>query len=561
MKTKYIISLFIIIVITAGIFVYLQTRKLKDFEPQIIARLQSLVREGTDSLYRLSIEGLEVDVVKARIGVLNASLEVDSSILTKMDSAKIAPNDIFSISLRSLYIDGLGPADLLNTKTIRLKMLDIENPFIEVFQKKRKYNPDTSSDTSSLYQKLSGQISTFSVDSLSVNGATFIHHNLSPEKKKSELKNVSLSFKNILIDSSTAYDTSRFLFAKKALITLKDYSFRTPDKFYFLKADSISISAPSNMMQISGASLKPAMSKAAFIKATGFRKELFDITINDITVDSINWWSLLNKEGLTAGTVNITDSRVKVYLDRSLPAPAESKVGNYPHQLLMKLKLPVKIDRINVKNLDLSYEEYNPKSEKSATIYFDNASGIISNITNNADAVRKDPYMKASVRTFFMHKSPLQSSFTFDLAQYKKGNFSVDMQVTKIDQEQLKEITNNLGMLSLESVNIKSLQAHVDGSDVLGKGKVLLLYDNLRIVPLKKDGDSNGGLKQRNLRGFLMNALIVKDENPSGNKEPRKATGEFVRETDRSFFNLVWKTILVGILQTVGANPKLAESK
>ena len=80
-------------------------------------------------------------------------------------------------------------------------------------------------------------------------------------------------------------------------------------------------------------------------------------------------------------------------------------------------------------------------------------------------------------------------------------------------------------------------------------------------MPLKKDGDSNGGLKQRNLRGFLMNALIVKDENPSGNKEPRKPTGEFVRETDRSFFNLVWKTILVGILQTVGANPKLAESK
>jgi hypothetical protein len=248
-------------------------------------------------------------------------------------------------------------------------------------------------------------------------------------------------------------------------------------------------------------------------------------------------------------------------MNRSLPAPTESKVGNYPHQLLMKLKLPVKIDKINVKNLDLSYEEYNPKSEKSATIYFDNTSGTVSNITNHPDAVRKDPYMRASVRTFFMHKSPVQSSFTFDLAQYKKGKFSVDMQLTKIDKQQLKEITNNLGMLSLESVNIKSLQAHVDGSDMLGKGKVVLLYDDLSIVPLKKDGSSKGGLKQRNLRGFLMNALIVKDENPSGNEKPRNPTGEFIRETDKSFFNLVWNTILVGILQTVGADPKLAKSK
>jgi len=561
MKRKYVILLFIIAAVTAGIFIYLQTRKLKDFEPQIIAKLQSLVRVGSDSLYRLSIEGIEVDVVKSRIGLVNASLQVDSSVLIKMDSAKVAPDDIFRISLDSLYIDGLSPADLLDTRSIHLDVLNVENPDIEVFHKKRRYNSVKRKDTSSLYQKLAGQIGSFSVDTLFIKDAGFIHHNLAMTSKRSELKDVSVSFNKIQIDSTTEYDTTRFLFAKEALISLKDYSFRTSDGSYFLKADAVSISAPENMMQISGFSLKPAMSRAAFDKASGFRKEQYDITVKNISMNRINWWDLLNEEGLTADTMKISDSRVKVYLNRSLPAPPKSKVGSYPHQLLMKLKLPVKIDEIKVAGLDLSYEEYNPKSEKTAAIYFDNTSGTISNITNQAGAIRKNQYMRVSAHTSFMHDAPLQSDFAFDLTHYKEGKFHVDMQMTEIDKDQLEKMANRLGLFSIKSINIKRLQAHVDGTDMVGKGTVLLLYNDLKIMPLKKDGNSKSGMKQRNLQGFIINSFVLKDKNPFGNEKPRNPTAQFARETDKSFFNLIWKTILVGILKTVGANPALAKSK
>jgi hypothetical protein len=499
--------------------------------------------------------------VKARIGLVNASLEADSTVLIKMDSAKAVPDDIFRISLHSLYIDGLTPADLLDTKSIHLDVLNIESPTIEVFHKKRKYNSAATKDTSSLYQKLAGQISTFSLDTLIIKDAGFIHHNLSMKNKKSELKDVSIYFKKILIDSTTEYDTTRFLFAKEALISLKDYSFRTSDGFYFLKADTVSISAPGNMMQMSGFSLKPVMSKAAFDKASGFRKEQYDISVRNISINRINWWDLLNEEGLTAGTVKISDSRIKVYLNRSLPAPPKSKVGSYPHQLLMKLKLPVKIDKIEVTGLDLSYEEYNPKSEKSAEIYFDNTSGTVSNITNQAGEIRKGQYMRVSARTSFMHDVPLQSDFAFDLAHHKEGKFHVDMQMTKIDKEQIEKMANRLGLFSIKSVNIKRLQAHVDGTNMLGSGIVLLLYDDLKIIPLKKDNSRESGMKQRNFLGFIINSFVLKDKNPSGNEKQRNPTGQFDRETDKSFFNLVWKTILVGILKTVGADPKLAKSK
>ncbi len=561
MKEKYRIIPFIIVAVALGIFVYLKTRKLKDFEPQIIAKLQSLVREGSDSLYRLSISGIEVDVVNGRIALVGASLEFDSAVLIKMDSAKAAPNDIFRISLDTLHVDGLSPADLLNTRSINLNVLNINNPTIEVFHEKRKYNSSIKKNTTSLYQKIATQIGTVSVDSLSIKRANFIHHNLSKGNKKSALKDVSLTFNNILIDSTTEYDTTRFLFAKKALISMKDYSFRTSDGLYLLKADNLSVSAPEDVMRISGFSVKPTSGREALDKISPFRKEQYDINITKININGINWWDVLNNEALKVGKMTISDSRIKVYLNRALPPSTKSKVGKYPHQLLMNAKFPVKVDEINISGLDLSYEEYNPKSGKSAVIYFDNTSGTISNITNSARDIAHNPHMKVRARTSFMHDALLQTDFIFDLANYKKGKFSVDIQLTKINKEHLEKIANPLGLVSIKSLNVKKLEAHVDGNDVLGKGNVLLLYDDLKVIPLKRDDDEKNGMKQKWFQAFVINSFILKDKNPSGNDKPRNPTAEFVRESDKSFFNLVWKTILVGILKTVGAKPELAKSK
>jgi hypothetical protein len=561
MKRKYVIPILIIAAVTAGIVIYLSTRKLKDVEHQLIAKLQEWIRQGTDSLYQLNIERLEVDLTHARIGLVNASLKVDSSILLKLDSVKAAPNDIFAISVHSLSIDGLDPADVLRKKSIHLDVLTIEEPTIEVFHKKRKYNTDATKDSSSLYEKLTGQLNTIAVDAIRIKHAGFTHHNLSKKNKKLGLKDVSLEFKKILIDSTTEYDTTRFLFAEQALISLKDYSFRTTDGLYLLKADSVSIAAPANVMQVGGFSLQPALSKADFNKATQFRKEQYDVTVKHIQMNRINWWDLINQEGLRAGTVNMSDSKIKVFLDRSLPADPTSKVGNYPHQLLMKLQLPVMIDTISVTRMDVSYEEFNPRSAQSGTLYFDNTTATIANITNQQGKIDRERYLKASVHTSFMHDAPLQADFSFDLTRYKEGKFHVGMQMTKVNRTQVEKIARPLALMAIPSVHIKKLQAEVDGTNTLGKGSVLLLYDDLKIVPLKKDSDEKNGMKQKKLSGFIFNTFVLKNSNPSGNEKPRKPTGDFVREPDKSFFNLVWKTILVGILKTVGAPPSMAKSK
>lgn len=559
MKKKHLFLL-LALLLAGGAFFYLRIGKLKDFEPRLIATLQSLVRKGTDSLYQLSIEKMQVDVVNAKIHLVNVSFRVDSTVLLKLDSAKGAPQDLFSISVNALTINGLGPADLLDKKSIRFNKLLIDTPIIEVFHHKRQYHSGADKKSATLYDQIRSHLEAFSLDSLLINKVSFIHHNVT-KNKKTELKDVSFQFQNILIDSSTAYDSSRFLFAEKALIAMNNYSFRTADGMYFLKANSVSIVSPGNLMQVRGFSLQPAVSKSAFDKKNGYRKERYDISIKELELRAMNWWSLLNQEEVTAQKMKMADGKIRVSLDRSLPAAPTSKVGNYPHQLLRKLEYPVMVDTIAVTGLDIVYEELNLNSGKVGTVYFDNTSATITNTTNRQEKIEGSPQLTIHARTSFMHEAVMEADFSFDLAQHRQGKFQVEMHMSEITPATVEKIATPLALFAIKSASIKSLHARINGTNTMGRGTVTLLYNNLKIVPLKMDHNSKGGFKPKKLQGFIFNTFVIKDSNPARGENQRRPTVEFMRENDKSFFNLVWKTILVGILKTVGAPPSLAKSK
>ncbi|MBS1564345.1 MAG: hypothetical protein JST39_08135, partial [Bacteroidetes bacterium] len=59
-------------------------------------------------------------------------------------------------------------------------------------------------------------------------------------------------------------------------------------------------------------------------------------------------------------------------------------------------------------------------------------------------------------------------------------------------------------------------------------------------------------LKEKKLVSFIAN-VIVKDANPGRkDKSPREAAIDFKRLPDRSFFNLIWKSVLQGVKISLG---------
>ncbi len=525
----------------------------------VFIRFQQLVKDGSSGLYILSIGKLEPNISELSLDITNATLTPDSAVLAKLVENHKAPDDVLKVSIKFLHIDGIGLHDLLSKNQVELKSLHFTNPVVDIYHSKKQNNKEKEGkkDSVNLYQLLEKSIKKIKIGAVIIDNGTFVNHNRNNKNTITHIDKIGVTVKDVLMDSSTQYDRKRFLFAKSVDISLKDYLLRTADSLYFFKASSIEFSAVNHSLTAFNADLVPRGNRAQFEKKLTHRKDMFTIKTRKVILNGINLYDFINKEKLIVNEAIIENCDFSDYFDTSIPSSTSAPtLDDYPHQQLMRATLPVYIKKINVKHLNIKYEELNHSIQQSGSIYFNDVNGQAFNITNMPEQIRKNNKIKFSATALFMNKADLQAVFSLDLKNYKTGHFTVDATLGKLDDTVLNPVCEPLAYVSMKKGTINKVVSHVDGTNYKGTGKLLLLYDDLHLTIFKKDGE--GKLKKRGVTGFLANFLLIKNANPSNHKEPRTAECNYTRDPHGSFFNFIFKTILTGALKTVGLPEKLA---
>jgi hypothetical protein len=222
----------------------------------------------------------------------------------------------------------------------------------------------------------------------------------------------------------------------------------------------------------------------------------------------------------------------------------------------MKLPFKISVEHLKANNFDLAYEEFNPISKQSGTIYMDNVSMNIANVSNLEQKATRPVTVNATA--LFMHKIPIKADFVFSRANYRTGGFTARINADKdFDGSLINSFSMPMGMVKIEKGQLQKLHANLQGNELKASGDVAILYKDLKLHLLEKDR----GEKQLDKKGFttfFANTFILKKDNPKGGEEPRKAQAEFKRIPEGGFFMLVWKTIMTGALKTIGAPTKIA---
>ncbi|TWF45054.1 hypothetical protein FHW36_101980 [Chitinophaga polysaccharea] len=78
------------------------------------------------------------------------------------------------------------------------------------------------------------------------------------------------------------------------------------------------------------------------------------------------------------------------------------------------------------------------------------------------------------------------------------------------------------------------------------------MYQNLKIAVLTQD-PGNKQLKRKGLASLIANIMIINENNPLKGEAVRTASVRQTRDTGKSFFNLVWKTLFKGVKDIAGA--------
>lgn len=531
-----------------------KAKNVVDLRPAIIAKLQQLVKNGSNGLYTLNIDRIEPDVLNSKLTIYNASLNVDSNSMRVLDQQKKLPDDIFRIKLNDLHIDGLGIDIFLHKDSINVTGIHIDKPIINVYHHNRVYNKTEREKNAKLplYARILGTMRSISIGKIDVRNGTFILHNKEKYKDDTRLNEVGIQLGKVLIDSATQYDYNRFLFAKTASFSAKNYFLPTPDSLYVFSIGSIAVSADQHTLTAQNIKLKAKGGKQQFEKKLKFRKEMYDVSVPKLTMKGVNWWSIVNRDKWFSNQMDLFNPTMYVYLDPRIPASPSITPNNFPHQMLMKLPIPISVAKLNLHDLTVTYEELNQKIDKTGIVHFDRINGQITDISNIPAQIKKHPIAIADAKGYFMNTSAASARMIFYLNKQATGNFAVDIKVDTLNNYTINPVAEPLALFSIKKGQFENGTAHVEGNNNGSKASVAIVYRDLHITPLKADSNNNGKLKRKSILSFFANKLLIKDNNPGSNGQLRKPEYTVERDHHGNFFNFVWLSIMTGVLKTIG---------
>jgi len=131
-----------------------------------------------------------------------------------------------------------------------------------------------------------------------------------------------------------------------------------------------------------------------------------------------------------------------------------------------------------------------------------------------------------------------------------KGRFTIKGTIGPIDAPSLNPLTRPMGLAKMEKGQVDRLHFDLKGTDSAAEGSLTMLYQDVRISLLKKDRKEEK-LNKKALPTLAAN-LFMRHSNLEKGGSPRMVEVHFDRILNKSFFNLIWKSIFSGIKQTVG---------
>ncbi len=524
-----------------------------DLKPLFIARIQQLIKKSSNGLYDLSVGDMEIDILQSTVELKDVTLTPADTAMASLVKLNLAPDDVFKASVKIIRIEGINLDEAVSSKTMDYKIIHLVQPVIEVRHKKRWYNE--SADKEDFSKRILKQMEKITIGELIIEKGTIISYNDDKKGKQNKLNNVSVNMTNILIDSATRNEQDRFLFARAATLSFKNYVTKTTDGLYNLRIGAVTIEAPQQIIKMQNLAIQSPFSKGQFVKKLTKSKELYDFTVPSITIKNVNWWRLMNEEQLVADELNLSGAKLKIYLDRSLLP--KSKIGGFPNQMIMKMPMKINIAKMKVNDVDFSYEEYNPVSEQSGIIYIDDVALDITNLSNMQTKGKAAKPLIVKGSSLFMHNVPLTAEFNLDMVNYRSGKFTTKFNASGFDGSLVNSFAMPMGMAKIEKGTIQKVEARIQGDQWKANGDVLIMYKDLKLSLLEKDKGERE-LDKKSFTTLAANLFILKKDNPKKGQEVRKEKAAFTRIAEGGFFMLIWKTLMAGTLKTIGAPAKIA---
>ena len=543
-------GLLVILILLTGFAVYINFR----WKPYLTRHIKEAIRTSTDSLYSISFENVNVNVLTGKVSFRKISFVPDIRVYQHMIKRGAAPRHLFIVEVAGLDIERVHPFQVYFRRELRLTSLVVNRPKVKMIYHELPGIRSVPIDNRSAYQRLSKYLQSIKVDVINFHDSDFEYIDQSVTRNQvTRLKNLDINIEGLLIDSASQYDRSKFYHTENISVLLQNYAYQTPNEMYDVEVDEFRASTRGQNARVRGLRLIPRYGEMDFSRKLKSRYGRYALRVNELLLEDINFKAFNTDRRLIATRLTISNSNLNIFLNQAIAKKADERLTSFPQLALRQMTLNTRVDSVLIHNARIAYSEYSPQTRMKGTIFFDHIDGSISNITNDSAALANNRISRAGVTGLIMGRGRLNAALELDLTN-KAAAFDLKGSVGNMDGELVNKMLKPLTLVEIREGFVEEMRFAFTGDTLGVGGRLALRYSDLKIALLARNEKAR--LRKMNIASIAANVLVLKNENPSLGERLRQANIRYSRPDSISFVTMIWKGMLGGLKETIGLDPQ-----
>jgi hypothetical protein len=365
-----------------------------------------------------------------------------------------------------------------------------------------------------------------------------------PNQKENEIfvPSVSLKLEGIHVNFDSISNKPDLGISLATQMQIDSLSFRLPGTYYKLFVNTSEFLQQEQELRLYGVKLYPI--RGLHAQAVGLRKQddVFEIGLKSLQTCGLDLDDLLNGDGFYMRKLLLEEPQIHLMRDKRLPMD-EDRRPKMPQQTLKSIKGNFGIDSIVLQNASLVYTELMGEKPDTPSVNFDSLFTLITGFASWDQSNTKRPALVANSKGILLGEAHFENHIEWHFTS--DNSFDFYGRLGGMNARAVNVVSETAAGAAFRSGIIDSVIFKGMGNQDAASGMFEMRYHDLVVdVTQKRSNNPNKFLS-------LIANLILRRENPAEGEGVRQVQMQTVRVPYKGFFNMYWKTIENGLLNTL----------
>jgi len=490
----------------------------------------------------VSIENIKLNVFAGNLHLRNVSITPDSLFFENFKEGKTGKASTSEFEMSDLTIKGFGIYKLLAKNEISA------NTIIAKGLKLNLYKSDEHKSHKSTTQKSK------KIDSIFIKGIEKIdfksilfddfEFNLMDVKSADTLFAYSEKECEIIgvkLDAHAEVDDYFVVNKDNLRVNFKEQEILTADGNNSIVLKNIKYDYKTSSLLILNFSMQPTIDKEKLAATYQYNSEVYQAETESIQLKGFHLDSILRTGIIKIDTVLVTSPIIGIYKDQTKPFNL-NKRPKFLNQKLKAMKQPLNINEVIVKDAMFSYWEKHPDFKELMTVDISDLNVQISNITSIKDSLNNGKELVIKVNGKLCNSASVNLDIMMDYGSWK-DSYSISGNIEEAPFTDFNPAIYPAAGVKFSGGTLNSIEFKVSGTPSGSQGRMKMFYKDLEADLSNADKDKKG-------MSWVANTVLI-TSNPTKKGKFRIAEIEFERVPYKGFGNLLWKSVMSGMMNTL----------